>query len=235
MLEDPSDRMGGSIVTISSSELVEWEKLCFKFNLQDLWFIQSFARRVESLQFSRSNRRVADANLSRIDRFYADQFFWELGGALGIVPGTNFSDHAPVKLTLKLRVVVFHDHAKIPKWILKDDSIVESVAFLWSNVFAPDKLTKVFVALFQLKKLFLGKANDKKFFLISRLANARRGLALIQYLQERDINSSYLENNLQKLRDEIFLCNLKWLILNTWHLQQNGLKKGTKCPNYFLM
>ena len=148
--------------------------------------------------------------------------------------GTNFLDHAPVKQTLKLQVVVFHDHAKIPKWILKDDSIVESVAFLWSNVFAPDKLTKVFVALFQLKKLLLGKANDKQFFLISRLANARRGLASIQYLQERDINSIYLENNLRKLRDVIFLCNLKWLILNTRHLQQNGLKKGTKCPNYFL-
>ena len=27
-----------------------------------------------------------------------------------------------------------------------------------------------------------------------------------------------------------FLCNLKLLILNTLHLQQNGLKKGTKCP-----
>ena len=56
------------------------------------------------------------------------------------MPGTNFSDHAPVKLTLKLRLVVFHDHAKIPKWILKDGSIAESVAFLWSNVFAPDKV-----------------------------------------------------------------------------------------------
>ena len=49
MLEDPSDRMGGSTVTISGSELAEWEKLCFKFNLQDLWFIQSFTIRVESL------------------------------------------------------------------------------------------------------------------------------------------------------------------------------------------
>ena len=35
MLEDPSNRMGGSTVTISGTELAEWEKLCFKFNLQD--------------------------------------------------------------------------------------------------------------------------------------------------------------------------------------------------------
>ena len=123
----------------------------------------------------------------------------------------------------------------IPKWFLKDDSITESVAPLWSSVFAPDKLSKVFVALFQLKHLLLGKAKDKKCFLISQLANARRGLASIQCLQERDINSIYLENNLRELRDEIFLMQSKIADLNTLHLQQNGLRKGTKCLNYFLM
>ena len=144
MLENPSDCMGGSTVTISGAELVEWEKLCFKFSLQELWFMQSFARRVESLQFSRSNRPVADANLSRIVRFHADLFFWDLGGSLGIMPGTNFLDHAPAKLTLKLRFLVFHDHVKISKWILKDDSITESVASMWSSVFTLDKLFKGF-------------------------------------------------------------------------------------------
>ena len=235
MLEDPSDYMGGSTVTILGAELAEWETLCFKFSVQNLWFMQSFARRVESLQFSHSNRRVADANLSRIDRFHADQFFGDLGGSLGIVPSTNFSDHAPVKLTLKLRFPVFHDHVKIPNWSLKDDSITESVASMWASVFTPDKLCKVFVALFQLKHLLVSKAKDNKCFLISRLANARRGLASIQCLQERDINSIYLENNLRKLRDEIFLMQSKIADLNTLHLQQNGLKKGTKCLNYFLM
>ena len=61
-------------------------------------------------------------------------------------------------------MAICHDQAKIPKWILKDDSITESVASLWSSVLALDKLTKVFVALFQLKQLLLGKANDKNFF-----------------------------------------------------------------------
>ena len=82
-----------------------------------------------------------------------------------IAPNTNFLDHVPVKLALKLRLVVFHDHAKIPRWILKDDSITESVASLRSSVFALDKLSKVFVAFCQLKQLLLGKAKDKKFFL----------------------------------------------------------------------
>ena len=91
MLEDPSDRMGGSTVTISGAEFAEWENLCFKFNLQE--FMKSFARRVESLQFCRSSRQVGDANLSRIDKFHADQFFWELRGSLGIMLGTNFVDH----------------------------------------------------------------------------------------------------------------------------------------------
>ena len=47
MLEDPSNSMGGSTITISGAELAEWEILCFKFSLQDLSFMQSFARRVE--------------------------------------------------------------------------------------------------------------------------------------------------------------------------------------------
>ena len=89
---------------------------------------------------------------------------------------------------------------------MKDDSITESVASLWSSALAPNKLTKVFVALFQLKQLLLGKAKDKKIFLISQLANGRRGHASIQYLQERDINSIYLENNLHKLRYEFFFA-----------------------------
>ena len=78
------------------------------------------------------------------------------------MPSAKFSNHGPVKLTLKLRFVVLHDHANIPKWILKDDSITESVASLWSSVFVSDKLSKVFVALFQLKLLLLSKAKDKK-------------------------------------------------------------------------
>ena len=60
------------------------------------------------------------------------------------MPGTNFLDHAPAKLTLKLRFLVFHDHVKISKWILKDDSITESVASMWSSVFTLDKLFKGF-------------------------------------------------------------------------------------------
>ena len=38
-----------------------------------------------------SNTHVVDAKLSRIDRFHADKVFWDLGGSLGIVSGTNFS------------------------------------------------------------------------------------------------------------------------------------------------
>ena len=60
------------------------------------------------------------------------------------MPGTNFLDHAPAKLTLKLRFPVFHGHVKIPNWSLKDDSITESVASMWSSVFTLDKLFKGF-------------------------------------------------------------------------------------------
>ena len=111
MLEDPCDRVSGSTIAISGAELVEWEILCVKFNLQDLWFMQSLVRRVDSLQFSRIKRRVSHFNLSRIDRY---QFFWDLDGYLGIVLSTTFSDHAPVNITLKLRFAAFHNHVQIP-------------------------------------------------------------------------------------------------------------------------
>ena len=168
-----------------------------------------------------------------LTRFTRINFWGDLGGSLGIVEGANFSDHAPVKLTLKLRFVVFHDHAKIPKWILKDDSITESVASLWSSVFGLNKLSKVFVALFQLKQLLLSKAKDKKLFLISRLANARRGLASIQWLQERDINSSYLENNLRRLRDEIFPMQSKIADFKYSSFVVKWTKKGDKMFKLF--
>ena len=53
-----------------------------------------------SLEFSRSNRRQLEANLSRLDRFYVSELFQETGGHLGILGGTRFSDHAPISITI---------------------------------------------------------------------------------------------------------------------------------------
>ena len=98
MIESPSDRLGGSSTTISGLELREWEKLIFKYEVTDLWHIPTFSRMPDSLLYSRSNRRSVALNLSRIDRFYADSFFWDRGGYVGIISSTSFSDHAPIML-----------------------------------------------------------------------------------------------------------------------------------------
>ena len=100
MLEDVQDRQGGSSRIISGSQFREWEKLCMSLQLVDLWSVQSFNRIPESLSFSRSDRRLAGVNLSRLDRFYGDVFMWTRGGQLGILPGFSFSDHSPLKLKL---------------------------------------------------------------------------------------------------------------------------------------
>ena len=90
MIEDKLDRSGGSQAVLYGSELSFWERLCFKYGFQDTWYSSSFNKHVESLQFSRSDRRLLGTNLARLDRFYADDFFLTLGGSLQILAGQHF-------------------------------------------------------------------------------------------------------------------------------------------------
>ena len=68
----------------------------------DVWHLPSFGKLHNSLRFSRSDRRVNGANLSRIDRIYVDDLFAEIGGSVGIYPSTTFSDHAQLYYNLML-------------------------------------------------------------------------------------------------------------------------------------
>ena len=67
MLEDLSDRLGGTSQTLAGTELYEWERLIFSLDLVDLWHVPSFVRIQDSLAYSRSNRRDSHTNLSRLD------------------------------------------------------------------------------------------------------------------------------------------------------------------------
>ena len=113
MLEDVGDRLGGTSQTISGSELYEWERLTFSLGLMDLWHVSSFVRIHDSLAYSRSDRREAHTNLSRLDRIYADKFLWEKGGSIGIIPSFSFSDHAPLRL-----VIVLQEQYKNSRYII---------------------------------------------------------------------------------------------------------------------
>ena len=73
----------------------------------------SFVRIHDSLAYSRSDRREAHTNLSRLDRIYADKFLWEKGGSIGIIPSFSFSDHAPLRL-----VIVLQEQYKNSRYII---------------------------------------------------------------------------------------------------------------------
>ena len=101
MIESLNDRRGGGNTTISGQELACWERLiCFKLGIMDVWHSQSFMKMALSLAFSHSDRRNEGVNVSRLDRFYLSNYFHEKGGLIGIMPGTTFSDHAPVCINI---------------------------------------------------------------------------------------------------------------------------------------
>ena len=100
MIEDASNRIGGTTTTISGWEAKCWDSFSFAFGLLDLWKVQSFSHIQGSLNFSRSNGSVVSAPLSQLDRFYANSFFWDVGGSLSIIPGSTIFDHDPLKLNV---------------------------------------------------------------------------------------------------------------------------------------
>ena len=80
-----------------------------------------------SLSFSRSDRRENGANLSRIDRFYVSNYVRLIGGQIGIMAGTTFSDHAPVTLILSSGRNTFVNTARMIDSVVRDKSSREEV------------------------------------------------------------------------------------------------------------
>ena len=83
MIEAPSDRIGGSHVTVHGSELAAWERICMTLRIDDVWHHEDFGRGHGSLLFSRSDRRIGGSNLSWIDRFYVSDWIGARGGSVG--------------------------------------------------------------------------------------------------------------------------------------------------------
>ena len=101
----------------------------------DAWHLHSFNKERESLSFSRSDRRLAGANLSSIDRFYVSDSFSDKGGSIKMMSGTVFSDHAPVILTLANTRKKQSFHLKIPEAILVNEQYSEQVHKFWIESF----------------------------------------------------------------------------------------------------
>ena len=76
---------------------------------------------------------MASAILSRLDRFYADSFFGDVGRSLGFIPGTTISYHDPLKLNVTFNKKRYSKQLCIPPSLLSDDSHQMSVAQIWSK------------------------------------------------------------------------------------------------------
>ena len=87
MIEDFSDRIGGSYALIGVVELITWEWLCLSFSLQDACHVTSFVRLEDSLSFSWLDRRQQGVNLSCLDKICIE---------IGIISSALFSNHAPM-------------------------------------------------------------------------------------------------------------------------------------------
>ena len=120
MVEEPVDRRGGRLTSIQGQELAEWERLIFHLQLSDTWHLGNFGIDENSLNFSRSGRKITTnetgtsgnegicsnielglLNEGRLDRFYISKYLAENVGTVGIVPGTTLSDHMPVILRIE--------------------------------------------------------------------------------------------------------------------------------------
>ena len=96
-----------------------------KLRISDVWHLSNFHKGVDSLIFSRSDRRTRSTqeevaigsqnlggtsvqseqsqggpNESRIDRFYLSDVLATKEGMITILPGTTLSDHAPIILSI---------------------------------------------------------------------------------------------------------------------------------------
>ena len=81
-----------------------------------------------------SNRRSVALNLSRIDGFYANSFFGDCGGYVGVVSSTSFSDHAPVLLKFCMDNHNSISRLYVPRFIVVDMTLQHSVFSLWRMV-----------------------------------------------------------------------------------------------------
>ena len=90
-----------------------------------------------------SNRGSVALNLSRIDRFYADSFFWDRGGYVGIVFGTSFSNHALVLLKFCMDSHNSISRLYVPRFIVVDMTLQHSVFSLWRMVVGDSNCQKL--------------------------------------------------------------------------------------------
>jgi hypothetical protein len=147
MMEIPSDRLGGSHISIHGQELAIWERLIFKLRIQDAWHLSSYSKLCGSLHFSKSNRSVDTdgttplmVNLSRLDRMYLGDVSCQKIGRNSILVGTTFSNHFPVLLRVQKEDTNKRNHrVKIPDKMYQDQKYKCAVERIWQQTIKREK------------------------------------------------------------------------------------------------
>ena len=205
MIEVPSDRVGGSHTTLQGSELAAWERLCLTLRIDDVWHHAGFGRERDSLLFSRSDHRVGGANLSRIDRFYASDWFRTRGGSTGILAGTTLSDHAPVILVIADEMRSTSSSVRIPEHVLLDRHLSERVEAMWAaGPWLPFGAADSFAGvLLGLSSAFRDESQRRLEEARETARRLRRSVAALQRQQEMHPDSAWVETQLMQARQEL--------------------------------
>ena len=235
MIEDPMDRKGGSSVTIFGEELAAWERLCLKLRILDVWFMPNVYRYNGSLQFSRSDRRIGGANLSRLDRFYVDDVVVPHGGSVNIMPGITFSDHAPVILVTFKRADETVARLKIPERILLDDKYDRQVREIWCNKDINDAPIshRVAQAVIELSTFFKERSNAEYVEYCAKEANYRAAYTSLQRLQQNRPESSWVAERLQEARSKIQHMDEVRSQFYYHNVASKWTQHGDRCTSHF--
>ena len=235
MLEDVGDRLGGTSQTISGSELYEWERLTFSLGLMDLWHVSSFVRIHDSLAYSRSDRREAHTNLSRLDRFYADKFLWEKGGSIGIIPSFSFSDHAPLRLVIVLQEQYKNSRFRIPNHVFLNEDCAPIVYNIWNKYdYSYDNaLSSAQKAINEIQHFFHGKAKQLFYASFTKIGRLRRGLRSLQHLQEKRPYSSYINSRVVQVGNQILELEKVSVDFSYHNISSTWAESGDKVNKMF--
>ena len=118
---------------------------------------------------------------------------------MGVVSSTSFSDHALVLLKLCMENHNSISRLYVPRFIVVDMTLQHLVFSLWRMVVGDSNCQKLQNALIAVSNFFVQQAKIKQSNYTRGLLNAKRGLASLQILQEKQPHSQYIHFELQNV------------------------------------
>ena len=116
-------------------------------------------------------------NLSKLDRFYVNNFLWDKGGFIGILPSFSFSDQAPLRLIIVLREHYKSSRFRIPNHVVLSQDCVPILYNIWNKYdYSYDALSSVHMTIIEIQQFFHCKAKQVFHALSSKIGRLHRGL-----------------------------------------------------------